>query len=29
LKYDLYYIKNYSIWLDFYIIVKTLKIPFI
>ncbi len=29
LKYDLYYIKNYSIWLDFYIIIKTLKIPFI
>lgn len=29
LKYDLYYLKHYSIWFDFFIIIKTLKIPFI
>ena len=29
LKYDLYYLKNYSIWLDIYIIIKTFRIPFI
>ncbi len=29
LKFDLFYVKNYSIWLNFYIIIKTLRIPFI
>ena len=29
LKYDLYYLKNYSIWLDIYILIKTFRIPFI
>jgi len=29
LKYDLYYLKHYSIWFDLYIIVKTFRIPFI
>ncbi len=29
LKFDLFYIKNCSIWLNFYIIIKTLRIPFV
>ncbi len=28
LRYDLYYIKNYSPWLDFQILLQTLRIPF-
>jgi lipopolysaccharide/colanic/teichoic acid biosynthesis glycosyltransferase len=26
LRYDLYYIKNYSLWLDFLIIIETVKV---